>query len=68
MTLTLYTLHVVLRTPPFLPDHDAPTFAWHVVIVLAVGVVFALMAWRGPLESMATHLAKPSTTRAREQH
>jgi uncharacterized membrane protein len=64
MTLTLYTLHVVLRTPPFLPDHDAPTFAWHIVIVLATGAVFALMAWRGPLESMATHLARPSTARA----
>jgi len=68
MTLTLYTLHVVLRTPPFLPDHDAPTFAWHVVIVLATGAMFVLMAWRGPLEAMATQLAKPTATRARGQH
>ena len=65
MTLTLYTLHVVLRTPPFLPDHDAPTFAWHVVIVLVIGAGFALMAWRGPLESMATHLTKPSIAQVR---
>ena len=65
MTLTLYTLHVVLRTPPFLPDHDAPTFAWHVAIVLTIGAMFALMAGRGPLESMATHLTKPATGQVR---
>lgn len=65
MTLTLYTLHVVLRTPPFLPDHDAPTFVWHVVLVLVIGAGFALMAWRGPLESMATQLTKPSTAQVR---
>jgi uncharacterized membrane protein len=64
MTLTLYTLHVVLRTPPFLPEHDAPTFAWHVVIVLAIGAGYALVGRRGPLESMATHLARPPTARA----
>jgi uncharacterized membrane protein len=65
MTLTLYTLHVVLRTPPFLPDDNAPTFLWHVGIVLAVGAVFRLMAWRGPLESVATYLARPLTVQLR---
>ena len=63
MTLTLYTLHVVLRTPPFLPDDNGRTFAWHLVIVLAIGAVYALMARRGPLESLATHLARPPTAR-----
>ena len=61
MTLTLYTLHVTLRTPPFLPADDPRTFAWHVVIVLVVGAVFRLMAWHGPLEAMATRLARESS-------
>lgn len=65
MTLTLYTLHVVLRTPPLLPDHDAQAFAWHVGIVLTIGAVYALVSRRGPLESMATHLARPPTARTR---
>ncbi len=58
MTLTLYTLHVVLRTPPFLPDDDPVTFARHVVVVLVVGATFRLMTWRGPLESMTALFAK----------
>ena len=58
MTLTLYTLHVVLRTPPFFPDDDPVTFARHVVVVLVVGATFRLMTWRGPLESMTGLFAK----------
>ncbi len=50
MTLTLYTLHVVLRTPAFLPGEDGTTYLWHVAIVLATGATFALLAWPGPLE------------------
>ncbi|NUS50381.1 MAG: DUF1624 domain-containing protein [Nocardioidaceae bacterium] len=57
MTLTLYTLHVVLRTPPFLPEDDVGTFAWHVVIVLSLGAAFRLMSLRGPLETVTTALA-----------
>jgi uncharacterized membrane protein len=65
MTLTLYTLHVVLRTPPFLPGDDTRTFAWHVAIVLLIGAAFRLMAWRGPLEAMATELARQSSEQTR---
>ena len=50
MTLTLYSLHVVLRTPQFLPEDGTATFAVHVVIVLLIGAAFRLTGRRGPLE------------------
>jgi Heparan-alpha-glucosaminide N-acetyltransferase, catalytic len=49
MTLTLYSLHVVLRTPDvWPPDHDA--YVEHVAVLLAIGAVYAAVGWRGPLE------------------
>jgi hypothetical protein len=50
MTLTLYTLHVVLRTPTFLPGDDVGTFTTHVVVVLVIGALFRLAGRSGPLE------------------
>ena len=52
MTLSLYTLHVVMRTPSFLPDDDVETFTTHVVVVLVVGAAFRLAGRSGPLERM----------------
>jgi hypothetical protein len=54
MTLSLYSLHVVLRTPEFLPDDDAPTYVAHVAIVLAVGAAYRLARRSGPLERLVT--------------
>lgn len=52
MTLTLYSLHVVLRTPDLWPpDHDA--FLQHAVVLLAIGAVYAAVGRRGPLETIA---------------
>jgi uncharacterized membrane protein len=50
MPLTLYTLHVVMRTGAVWPDEQPDTFGWHVLVVLGLGAVFAAAAWRGPLE------------------
>jgi len=52
MTLSLYTLHVVMRTPSLLPDDDVETFTTHVVVVLVVGAAFRLAGRSGPLERM----------------
>lgn len=48
--LTLYTLHVVMRTSAVWPAEEPDTFGWHVAVVLGVGAVFALLGRRGPLE------------------
>ncbi|NYI43619.1 putative membrane protein [Nocardioides aromaticivorans] len=50
MPLSLYTLHVVMRTPDVWPAEQERTFGWHVAVVLGVGAVFALLGRRGPLE------------------
>jgi hypothetical protein len=55
MTLTLYTLHVVLLTPDLWPESTVANYARHAALVLAVGAAFALAGGRGPLEA-ATRL------------
>jgi hypothetical protein len=51
MTLSLYSLHVLLHTPERWPnDYDPPAFFAHVAIVLVIGAAFAASRWSGPLE------------------
>lgn len=50
MTLTLYTLHLLMRTERFPPAEEPSSYVWHVVVVLWVGSVFAALRIRGPLE------------------
>ncbi|GAB3257061.1 heparan-alpha-glucosaminide N-acetyltransferase domain-containing protein [Nocardioides dilutus] len=50
MTLTLYTLHVLMRTDRFWPAEEPDSFRWHVLVLLAVGAVFVAARRRGPLE------------------
>jgi uncharacterized membrane protein len=58
MTLTLYSLHVLLRTPTFWDRDDVPTFVLHVAVVLAVGAAYRLARRSGPLERLVARLAK----------
>ncbi|GAA4367198.1 heparan-alpha-glucosaminide N-acetyltransferase domain-containing protein [Nocardioides caricicola] len=50
MTLTLYSLHVVLRTPDFWPPEVSHAHLRHVAVLLAIGAAFAAFRLRGPLE------------------
>jgi uncharacterized membrane protein len=50
MTLTLYSLHVVLRTPEVWPPDDPRSYDLHVFVLLAIGAVFVAWGRRGPLE------------------
>ncbi len=50
MTLSLYSLHVALRTESFLPPETDNALLWHVLIVLWVGGLYAALGRRGPLE------------------
>ena len=52
MTLTLYSLHVVLRIPQAWPDDDVETFARHVLLVLAIGAAYRLARRSGPVERL----------------
>jgi hypothetical protein len=50
MTLSLYTLHVVMRTPAVLPEETPSSFPLHVVALLTVGGLYVYGRRRGPLE------------------
>lgn len=52
MTLTLYSLHVVLRTPDVWPPDDPDAFLTHAGVLLAIGAVYAAVGRRGPLETV----------------
>lgn len=50
MTLTLYSLHLVMRTPAAWPPEDDAAFRTHVLVLAVVGAVVVARGWRGPLE------------------
>lgn len=52
MTLTLYSLHVLMNTEPVWPDDVPASFPIHVLVVLGIGAAFRLLGRRGPLETV----------------
>ncbi len=57
MTLSLYSLHVALRTPGWLDGDSATTFWTHVVLLSAIGAVYRWADRQGPLERLVAALA-----------
>jgi hypothetical protein len=57
MTLTLYSLHILLLTPDFLPPEAPNSYGIQVVIVLGIGMCFAAAGRRGPLEYVVRRLS-----------
>lgn len=51
MTLTLYSVHVLLRTDLLWPP-DEGAYAAHALVLLAIGAVFVALERRGPLERL----------------
>lgn len=52
-TLTLYSLHVVMRTEAVWPPEEPSSYVLHVVVLLVIGAVLRLLGRRGPLEAVA---------------
>jgi len=52
MTLSLYSLHVLLRTPELWPDDNPESYGWHVLVLIAIGLGYAALGRRGPLETV----------------
>jgi hypothetical protein len=50
MTLSLYTLHVLMRTPDVPPAEEPDTFILHVFVLLGVGAAHVALGLKGPLE------------------
>ncbi len=50
MTLSLYSLHVLMTTEDVWPTEDGDAFRTHVLVLTAIGAVFGALGRRGPLE------------------
>jgi Flp pilus assembly protein protease CpaA len=63
MTLSLYSLQVVMRTEQVWPAEEPSSFGWHVLVLLSVGAVFVALRWRGPLEAAVGWISAACATR-----
>jgi hypothetical protein len=66
MTLSLYSLHVVMRTdevwPPEVPPPSLGTiFGWHVLVLMSIGALFVAVRRRGPLEAAVSRVSAYAT-------
>ncbi|GAA5106308.1 heparan-alpha-glucosaminide N-acetyltransferase domain-containing protein [Alloalcanivorax gelatiniphagus] len=53
VTLTAYSLHVLMLTPAVWPDEEPSAYLSHVVVLLGLGAALRLLRLRGPLEVVA---------------
>jgi uncharacterized membrane protein YeiB len=57
MTLTLYTLHVVLLAGP-LPGSMTQAYLWHVVVVATGALLWRRFVGQGPLEWLTQKVSR----------
>jgi hypothetical protein len=62
MTLSLYTLHVLMKTPEVPPAEIPGSFMWHVAVLLLIGALYVYAGSRGPLERMVSNLSDRAST------
>jgi hypothetical protein len=65
MTLTLYSLHVVLRTERVWPADEPSAYPWHVLVLLAIGAGYAAARRPGPLERGVSAASRAVAERVR---
>lgn len=61
MTLTLYSLHVLMRSPDVWPPERPEEFSTHVLVIGAIGAVYVAIGQRGPLERVVGAAADGTT-------
>jgi hypothetical protein len=69
MTLSLYSLHVVMRTEQVWPAEQPPTstvFGWHVLVLMAIGALFVALRRRGPLEAAVSATSAAASRHTRQ--
>jgi hypothetical protein len=65
MTLTLYSIHLLLRSPGLLREDGVATFLGHVTVVLALGATYRLAGRSGPVERAVTRVSSDAADRVR---
>lgn len=69
MTLSLYTLHVLIMGRGWWPDLETPNhYDDQVLIVLGIGAVLALIPLRGPLETVVAVVSRAAAGRLGDPH
>jgi hypothetical protein len=69
MTLSLYTLHVLIMGRGWWPDLETPNhYDDQVLIVLGIGAVLALIPLRGPLETVVAVVSRTAARRLGDPH
>lgn len=63
MSLTSYSLHLIMVKPDVWPDLGAPAFWPEAAVVLVLGALFSAFRWRGPLEGLITLCARRAAGR-----
>jgi hypothetical protein len=63
MTLSLYALHVVCRSPTLLPDTLRDSYLFHTLLLLGIGLLFVAVGRRGPLERIVGVASRTSGPR-----
>lgn len=58
MTLSLYSLHVWMRTDGVWPPEEEWAMFWYVLVLGAIGAGFAAARVRGPLEAVVARIAR----------
>lgn len=58
MTLTLYSLHVLLRTEQVWPADEPSAYHWHVLVLLVIGAGYAAARRPGPLERIVSLVSR----------
>ena len=66
MTLSLYSLHVVLLAT-LLPRDVPYALGWHVLVALAVATVWRTLVGRGPLEALAARVSAAAAATVRTE-
>lgn len=61
MSLTMYTVHVLMKTPEIWPADDAGSFPIHVAVVVGIGALFRIMGRKGPLEWLISWVSAMTT-------
>lgn len=58
MTLTLYSLHIVMLTPDVWPQESPSSYLPQVFVIVVIGAVFAAARVRGPLETVVRAVSR----------
>jgi hypothetical protein len=67
MTLTLYSLHALMRTPYVLPEETPSAYPFHVVALMGIGALYVYGRRRGPFEWVVASLSGRAVSRVRDR-